>query len=108
MEVNVMKHTNGPWEVTPVLSYEGHMIYRQIKSINANVYKSSIASTGIDELAEANAHLIAAAPELLEALQAVDDYAKDNETKGLSVTKPSEVFDLCQQAIKKAPLKILQ
>lgn len=67
-----MKHTPGPWIFEEVRgSDDKTLVYRRILNVG-NVYKQKgIASTGIDEEAEANARLIAAAPELLEACKAV-------------------------------------
>lgn len=72
------KHTPGPWETTKKFDHQNH-IDVQHKNLNTPGAASGVIArvtcrqTWHDEQA-ANAHLIAAAPELLEALQ----YAVDN------------------------------
>lgn len=61
-----MKHTKGQWNVSSsslVVSEEGKMISNCLQFISIPELSISL------EEAEANAHLIAAAPELLEALK---------------------------------------
>jgi hypothetical protein len=69
----LIPHTLGPWTPERVPTQVGHAW--KIKPIGACLY---VDKQGMHELenqpsmeAEANAHLIAAAPELLEALQAL-------------------------------------
>lgn len=65
------KHTQGPWLV------EGRTVYA-LNDDGYNRFSALVqdAHTPGDEL-EANARLIAAAPELLEALEGVTDMAAD-------------------------------
>jgi hypothetical protein len=67
-----MKHTPGPWQ-TRIDRYEERI---DIQALDNGVPGYTVASAwgGGDEMArdiKANAHLIAAAPELLEALEAL-------------------------------------
>lgn len=66
-----MAHTPGPWKLREVtqLVYWGK-IYTGTKSI-AQVQLWEHGKASGDEEARANAHLIAAAPELLEALKGI-------------------------------------
>lgn len=65
----IAKHTPGPWKSVNVSS-QGTAVYRRIDGLNgthigfAGAYKLHNS-----EIAEANARLIAAAPDLLEAAQ---------------------------------------
>lgn len=63
-----MKHTPGPWIAEMVENGEGTLVYGRIKEKGS---RHSLAFAGVYEghNAEANARLIAAAPELLEACQ---------------------------------------
>lgn len=65
------KHTPGPWTLKPAEDGE----FREPGNGDAAVVGSNLVSPGIvwqnDEEGRANARLIAAAPELLEALEAV-------------------------------------
>ena len=89
------KHTPGPW----CLSDESPMIIEdECKVIvgSASTYPNSGYFPGQKE-AEANARLIAAAPELLEALEkALDDSACDGDQCG------TEWHELARAAIAKA------
>lgn len=85
-----MKHTKGPWKIG----------VKQPKPIIYGPSGEQIADLRDPMLFEdenqANAHLIAAAPEMLEALEAVDRaWAGD----GICM---SEAIDLCLTAINKA------
>lgn len=73
------KHTPGPWEAVPSASRRHHWdIYgSEWNGSEPNRYKTSVAQTSNwmpsdpPEESEANARLIAAAPELLEAVKAL-------------------------------------
>ncbi len=86
-----MKHTPGPWEVSQdgALNYtiSGHLPYGKGEIATLTSY-----ATHPNGLTYANARLIAAAPELLEALQACVD---DGFLAG-------EVFEQAVATIKKA------
>ena len=65
-----MKHTPGPWYVETVPTSIGHC--HKIQPVNACLYVDYRGIRATDPktaVAEANARLIAAAPELLEALE---------------------------------------
>ena len=89
-----VQHTPGPWEIWPDFDEEGEN-------------GSSIIGTNGDPLAvtisdryseDANAHLIAAAPELLEALEMIaNDYAYLLETK-LSSPDADMIHELIAKA----------
>lgn len=69
------KHTPGPWNVVPVFAgyaINGYRIYAG----DENVARTHAVDEGYDE---ANAALISAAPDLLEALVAVLNYCVDDE-----------------------------
>ena len=75
------KHTPGPWRIgTPPPNGEQTIGTQQGLMV-------AVATTGAGTPTEANARLIAAAPDLLEALNAladyVDDRAGDNECRPL-------------------------
>ena len=59
-----MRHTSGPWRVSPKSRY----LVRTDKYRICQVFKST-STPSLNEAAMADAQLIAAAPELLEALK---------------------------------------
>lgn len=62
-----VQHTPGPWEAEAENIYIGpDRVYQQWGVIASN---TGICTTGSRDVSEANARLIAAAPELLEALK---------------------------------------
>ena len=65
-----MKHTKGPWRIS-----DDHFIVAD----KGEKYQNICRLNGMDrhEASEANAMLIAAAPELLEALKAVESWMDD-------------------------------
>lgn len=73
-----MKHTPGPWFIKPVsnATVEGNLNIIQTESPTGKGYHISYSTSWDDNEdtkieAKANANLIAAAPDLLEALQAM-------------------------------------
>lgn len=62
-----MKHTQGPWNITKGANVEGDRFYGYIRETKTGYFVAELYRTSSDEEAEANGHLIAAAPELLEA-----------------------------------------
>ncbi|TFZ45654.1 hypothetical protein E5C33_09265 [Stenotrophomonas maltophilia] len=87
------KHTPGPW----TYSHGEHPNFFYIDSPSGDVVYVT-ASLQPDHV-EANARLIAAAPELLQALQLVECvYRKNCVNEG----EPSSVLDSMQAAIAKA------
>lgn len=97
---NQMKHTQGKWE-----AYKIPDTKRTIIQIKGDYYKGivPIAEVGeynSKELQEANARLIAAAPELLEALNSIVDFWDGNgtpEDRKNSIIKASKAI---RKAIK--------
>lgn len=82
------KHTPAPWTVNPKAK-------TNIRHGNLTIANCSSTHDGSREEEEiANAKLIAAAPELLEALQQVRYY--------MTAHTPEKIFDLVDNAIKKA------
>ena len=87
-----MKHTPGPWSVDHninVMAAGGFVAFPGI-------------SAGFDQ--KANARLIAAAPELLEALQALEDYVCNNISNDYptGIDTDSIAFRQAHAAIAKA------
>jgi hypothetical protein len=104
-EIAMNKHTQGPWE----LCHGGYggpsgFVIDEYYVLNRTVADDvAIAADIVDPAtqmpSEANARLIAAAPELLEALQLVECvYRKNCVNEG----EPSSVLDSMQAAIAKA------
>ncbi len=88
-----MSHTPAPWAVSRILTKPMHTIRISIysKATNKNVCKIP-ADYRFQENKDANAHLIAAAPELLEACKKTDkmfDYL-DKEITGLDLKMTHE------------------
>ncbi len=94
-----MAHTPGPWTA------EGQKVFADRLGSDSYVaisYGPSPATIDdIGKIGEAKARLIAAAHELLAALQAVDTDGRDANPNG-DVTISSEIWDMVQQALAKA------
>lgn len=86
-----IKHTPAPWE-----SKNGIIFVTYGKSIATVHTQISDEYEDVDIEAHANAKLIAAAPELLEALR--------NVRLHMTAYIPEKVFDLIDNAIKKATI----
>ena len=86
------KHTSGPWYYS---NYAGTFMLQDGPYYEDNLILSyDEAFSAIDmETAEANAKLAAAAPELLEALQNIE-----NDDNGI----PTRIWEMRNAAIKKA------
>lgn len=94
--MNTTKHTPGPWLIATYESF-GNVLSPHSKNKIAMVYDAGVNSQGIGV---ANAQLIAAAPDLLEACKAVlhcNDYAE-----GKISAEFSDVLDKVSEAIAKA------
>jgi hypothetical protein len=104
-----MKHTSGPWEVdgfdtTSVIKNEGSEIWPQWKHICRCDYGYADPEKHL-EGNKANAKLIAAAPELLEALINMRKAFDKSNEKYADWVATSEVYDamaVIDSAIKKA------
>ena len=94
-----MKHTPGPWIIINK-HYVGGKIYRVCASgamiCDVNLQGGIMGKS--DEIPKANAHLIAAAPDLLEACKMVIEFSNDNNIhRFLEIAIPK-----IEQAIAKA------
>jgi hypothetical protein len=84
------KHTPGPWRTTRKLGYSGHAaaeyyIYAENTNDGRSLAVAHIKKSTVQPM-EANARLIAAAPDLLAALQAllaVSSACSDEETEAV-------------------------
>lgn len=98
---NQPSHTTGPWEADQsYISAEGDFLIFAPKDRYCYVAKVPVRECGNKEIARANASLIAAAPELLDACRAAIDEAED--VGGGDVRIKTEIVDLILQAIAKA------
>lgn len=83
-------HTPGPWELTTT------DVRNTVRTDPMNSYAFSLSDT-------ANARLIAAAPELLEALMSVLPIVEDAvEWEGYKKDRMQKYLDMVRAAIKKA------
>lgn len=109
--MNTAQHTPGPWNVTRIAYDIARGIdsgVREVKAVRNGGYKRYIAdvrsidSQGIDNT-EANAALIAAAPDMLEALRAASEWLNDMGCEH-NETEPDRRCTVCivNQAITKA------
>ena len=69
------KHTPGPWRVAPASLYPSGI---NIDSVSVNKYVCLVAGNRDDKQGMEDARLIAAAPELLEALKDAYPYIADD------------------------------
>jgi len=97
-----MKHTPGPWEIshtsTKKISSSSRLIIADGDKWVGFAYGTALGVENI-EMAEANAKLIAAAPDMLEALsQAIELVRKTR----YSSDETQRVYDSIQAAIDKA------
>lgn len=98
------EHTPGPWWVKSPPNWADHMIYAKwalgdfpIASINKRATAKQSKNIKIEmPMMEANARLIATAPDLLAALEAVID------ARGQNSVRESDAFKLARTAIAKA------
>lgn len=88
------KHTPGPWQFLPHRASLVHSVVSQNSGIICEVYISEPDKIAAD----ANANLIAAAPDLLEACQQLMEFW-DN---GTPVHPGAEIVDDVRRAIAKA------
>lgn len=82
------KHTPGPWELSEAVYKEGFGTYRRVEQVQefgdvvASVCIRHAVNHTLDACGDANSRLIAAAPELLEALKEVLDCDKTQTSFG--------------------------
>lgn len=84
------KHTPGPWE---------HEVHELSEGFSAIVYGSNGQRIGTDHLSEANARLIAAAPDLLAALR---DMVGQHDLNPERLLSAMHLWDAARAAIAKA------
>jgi len=90
-----MKHTPGPWHDQG----GGHIVARH-NMTESQRFDIAKVFGGMDDEGTANAHLIVAAPDLLEALKAYIDCRYNDYTDAHYV--PEDVIAMAQAAIAKA------
>lgn len=94
-----MKHTEGPWEVGDLV--ENDYTPRYVEVLAGGVKIIAKATYGkTDEEAATNAHLIAAAPDLLEALKAAELLLGLQNQEGTRFAE--ETINKISEAINKA------
>lgn len=76
------KHTPGPWRVYPVMWPDDEVTFDSFRILGADNVSPAIVFGGVEE-APYNARLIAAAPELLEALRDLVDAVGTNPDEWL-------------------------
>ena len=108
-EMKNKKHTNGPWMPTANFHQNGMIVVADNAKEHEGTAIASIPNFRCYEDAEANATLIAAAPDLLEALESTyKELNRIREAKGLDSKshEPNCVsmlsLGLAEEALKKA------
>lgn len=103
----LVKHTPGPWQVDGDRN-QSEMIIRQASSHGRIAYMEF--TTGYADADEANARLIAAAPELLEALERLSAFAEQMFASFAPVEQEElrPDLELAEAAIRKAKDSALQ
>lgn len=103
MQTNTKNHTPGPWEIDATYPEQSKKIHPVGSTIGV-----AIAFGDDEEETEANARLIASAPDLLSALQEVEDWilrdeeALDFGQVAMSSQMLNERFQNVRAAIAKA------
>lgn len=99
-----MSHTPGPWQFTANMYGISNKRVYGVEDKNGP-FPEGVANCGFGVWSEANAHLIAAAPEMLEALkllaQEVDDLSANN-LDSHNWTHHQQLLTLAHTAINKA------
>jgi len=97
------KYVSGPWQAVPIKGnvFNTHYIFDKHMGAYIATIHCPIAPVPLTEdEANANAQLVAAAPELLEALKQV--VWKVDQTQGYKTMRKDAVMDIARQAIAKA------
>jgi hypothetical protein len=97
------KHTPGPWKVGAWTNH-GLMIYakqRLLIGFTQGYPEFTPERTVSEAEAEANARLIARAPELLEALKLIRDTFNRDEEQGYRSRDRQFAIEICDAAIRK-------
>jgi hypothetical protein len=100
-----LKHTPGPWKLKDWTSYDQQGVIEAYgeQVVDANDHMVSSATIeGASEGEEANARLIAAAPELLSACLAVMDAHAEFRREYPNVTDEAPCLGLVREAVAKA------
>ncbi len=86
------KHTPGPWHVTPLELGDGFSVYHNgpILYVKNNTHGA--------ENAKANAYLIAAAPDMLNALKGIIEYLETGRVDGV-FRDDKQMAQACRAAI---------
>lgn len=92
-----MKHTPGPWYITDRRYIDSHNRGRAYHAV-AEVGRNGCRISKVDE---ANGKLISAAPDLLEACEALRDLCREN-TSDVETRILKHLVDVINPAIKKA------
>lgn len=87
------KGTKGKWKILPTSEYPKWVDVTSKKGVISRTFYGDIKTVVYKEEAEANAKLIAAASDLLKALQNIE-----NDDKSI----PKKIWDMRNKAIKKA------
>jgi len=99
------KHTPGPW-IYPPVKFKGQHHHFEISSSHEDFdtyWIAKIQKVKTEQYSsEANAKLIAAAPELLDALQEFLDINDSKDTFDTKVDRMIKAVNSAQDAIKKA------
>ena len=95
------KHTPGPWELVS-LGWRGQFIYGTDERVPSGRRLISEVDLNFDG-AEANALLIAAAPDLLQALKIISIWAKNGSTE----KDFDDIAKLANEALEKAKEEVL-
>lgn len=106
IKTGTAKHTPGPWEVWDAVEGNIAKLHVGIKTPSGSVRLASLPDRRASAIGEdhANARLIAAAPELLEALEQCVKYLNDIKPLGLG-NEGAQAYDArisAYDAIRKA------
>lgn len=97
------QHTPGPWKIFNAWEHKGVIAFSRIGNDEKSVIRSENTQTDIYATNEADLHLIAAAPELLEACEKIIKY---DEAPASGVVDHNAIYEnairLARAAIAKA------
>lgn len=93
---NETKFTPGPWTVSEYTNYDGWSVFADVIGCVAERWPAYTMSEDQKTEAHANARLIAAAPELYEALKSAREFIEDQQ---LPDSEWSRVLDIVVAAL---------
>lgn len=96
------KHTEGPWEVGDLVENDYEPRYVEVLGNDGVKHIAKAVYGQTDEEAATNAHLIAAAPELLEACRTVYNKLIELEQDAGRNLFITDVLDILEKATNKA------